>query len=262
MALEGINARLDRAKEHIVNLERECSDFRNLYKNAIGHQINRDLGEIVTHLNPLDAIPLRMSVEIGEVLFLLRSSLDHVIAQMLIKVTPAADIDKILERSEFPIFTDPERYKSFDRTKIKGLSDLALDFIDKCQPCNGTNHLPAKDHPLAVLASLNNFDKHRLLIVLAHMFQIHEVAMTGPMISQEVYTNEVFVSSTDDQTPLFKTLVPTTGTDKTNLEIKASIEIAFKDVGTRKGEPVMPTLNNLLDAVRDVVRCVELNGFV
>jgi hypothetical protein len=112
--------------------------------------------------NPGYWVPVR----IGEILFLLRSSLDHLVAQWLIPRTPAANVDEVLRSSGFPIYEEITKWPDFQwNAKIPGATTELKAAITACQPCNRTDGKPPKDHFLAVLHDMNNTDKHRLLIV-------------------------------------------------------------------------------------------------
>src|SRR5215510_7022572 len=82
--LDGVYARLDRADDNIRNLDLKLREFRTANPQSFGTQINPDTGKFshdaVFVKNPGYWVPVR----IGEILFLLRSSLDHLVAQWLI----------------------------------------------------------------------------------------------------------------------------------------------------------------------------------
>ena len=111
--LDGVYARLDRADENIRDLVLRLREFRNANPQGFGTQLDPNTGQFshnaVFVKNPGHWVPVR----IGEILFLLRSSLDHLVAQWLIPRTPAAELDDVLGSSQFPIYDDITKWPNF-----------------------------------------------------------------------------------------------------------------------------------------------------
>ncbi|HVG55817.1 MAG TPA: hypothetical protein VM846_15370, partial [Vicinamibacterales bacterium] len=137
--LINVALKLDRAKQHIRELDGEIGEFKRLYPDVFNTQLDpstRRFTHTIGHTgNALDTS--KLSIIAGEVLHQLRSALDHTVARLLIKIHASnPDLDQILERSEFPICTKLVSYQSYDWTKIPGISAEARKAISDHQPCN------------------------------------------------------------------------------------------------------------------------------
>ena len=264
--LDGVTERLDRADENISHLKKTLIDSRDENPQVFSTHFDPTTGDFSYQAKRVKNPGLRVAVLAGEILFLLRSSLDHVIAQWLIPRTPANEIDDVLSRSGFPIFDDSRGWSSFDWTKIPRATHELRTAITKCQPCNRTDGLSPSDHPLAVLADMNNTDKHRLLLITVVKASVTTVI--GPKFRGK--TNLIFnggivpgssnvVGHVD--APLITGRVDLASGGEMDVDFQGSTEIAFKQVGTRQGEPIIPTLENLAKFVRELIGEFRVNLF-
>jgi hypothetical protein len=159
-ALDGVRAKLDRAREHIEVLEREFGEFMNPDMGAsweIRIKRDSDRGECKVTWHQDAPPPLRWSVLFGEFLYDLRSALDH-LARCLV----VANGETPTTSTEFPVFW---REKDFNRRaspKTKGMSAQAKTLIEASQPYRDWPEHP-KSTTLWTLHDFCNTDKHRLL---------------------------------------------------------------------------------------------------
>jgi len=259
--LDDVRARLARADEHISDLEREIADFRGLHPNLYRTDYDPKTAEL-SHRLQQEPAPPRFSVIAGEVLFLLRSSLDHLVGQLLLaQVTPPANLGAAMERSTFPICDTANAWKSFDWTKIPDVSAQVRTAIAAYQPCNRTDGLPPEDHPLAVLSSLNNIDKHRKLLVLTNKITAsHKISMVRPVEIRDLRF-ETNIASTESETDLARGHVEVAPDGDVDVQSHVTTEIAFQQFGSAKVEPVIPALQGLLKYVTDLVADFEARFF-
>lgn len=254
--LSDARLRLERARRRIGDLENALDGARNLHPHSWSTDLNDRTGEWVVQVSentPTDVIA-NLSVSIGEIVFLIRSSLDHLIAQVLLRVpsNAAGNTEKMLSRSEFPIFTETEKYASFDWTKLPNISESTRTAIDNLQPCNRQDGLPAADHPLAVLQSLNNTDKHRTLIRLVTVVtssvypSVHDVGKPGIGFS----VNST-VSTSERTAEVVRGRIDIGGS--VDVYVNPFFEKSFKQIGSGSNQPIIPTLKTLLDFVESVV---------
>ena len=106
-------------------------------------------------------VPLRFSVTAGEVLYHLRSSLDHLACDL---IRPNGGC--VTPQSQFPIFTfKPTKRKGMARYRdqVSGIAAEPAAMIEALQPYHRGEDGSA--HFLAVLKSLSNFDKHNSLVL-------------------------------------------------------------------------------------------------
>ena len=159
--------KLKRADEQILNLNGEVTGFLNAPPGGVYRLINDvdaqtfEEGRQAAQQRP---VPQRFSVLAGEVLYNLRSALDHV-AYRLVEIagnTPTY-------RTAFPIVTEDPDSSSQEATRfhaaVDGMSARAQAVLRALQPHTDPD-VPVEMHPLVVLRNLCNRDKHRHLNLL------------------------------------------------------------------------------------------------
>lgn len=102
--------------------------------------------------------PPSIRILTGEVLFHLRTLLDHLAWQLALLAT-----DKPGSKTEFPVFKDRKIYLSNLRKKIGDLPSEIAQAIEAEQPFNRDD--PESD-PLWLLHQLCNYEKHRMVSVI------------------------------------------------------------------------------------------------
>jgi hypothetical protein len=157
--IDGINEKLKRAHEDIVNLEVEIARFFNESEYPIAGDEDFKVLAQKSLYHAGRKIPLRFSVIAGEVLYHLRSSLDHMAWLLAI---PAIR-EKTPARVEFPVCC--ERFNKDGAPSLKGkieifASDTAKQIIEREQPYNGPDPL---NDILWLIHDLDRKAKHREL---------------------------------------------------------------------------------------------------
>ncbi len=99
----------------------------------------------------------------GEILYQLRSSLDHLVHELVI-LSGNAEKLKDSRKHQFPIFESKSGYDKRAGRMIDGVSNNIARLVEQQQPYV---HRPARPHDdaLWILQDLNNTDKHRLIPV-------------------------------------------------------------------------------------------------
>src|SRR5271165_3079997 len=157
--IDGINEKLERAHENIINLELEIDDFfRKNEPPGSGKKDLQALSEHAGHWNNLE-VPIRFSVLAAEIIHHFRSCLDH-IAYPLAK--PEIRRDKP-QRIEFPIFHD--RFDKQGSPSLKGKIETFASLRVKklmvtVQPYRGLN---PSNTILWLIHDLDRQAKHREL---------------------------------------------------------------------------------------------------
>jgi hypothetical protein len=235
--LDGCRAKIERAKEHIRNLDPEITTLIDstehtvtvhTYYDARVTGFSRDL---MINGPP---IPDRIRIIIGEIVHQLRSSLDHLIWQLVLANKKEVPGDQL----EFPVFWERAKYPSAAKRKIKGVSTRAEDIIESLQPYHAIPN--ADDHPLKILHDLDVIDKHRFIIVVAGELNIY--GTTEFMFLPANQCNDVVT--------LRLTRMPTRHPDT---EYQTSFDIAFDTFGSRKTETLIPALQQLCDFVAGAI---------
>ncbi len=155
-AVQTLEAKLERAEQHIDEVDAAVEAFlkSNPYEVRVDEQ--PELSKRIYRLVRVDDVPVAVSVLAGEVLYQLRSTLDHTIWRLVLAAgnTPTS-------ATSFPIADNATKYKSLiDSGKVDGIPDAAKKRIDAIKPYGGGNE------DLWLLGKLNNIDKHRLLLTV------------------------------------------------------------------------------------------------
>jgi hypothetical protein len=157
--------KIERAQEHLESLD-----------VAVKRYLSPDAGEpspysISSHEEPEDdAVCYRVEINhphvylfllAGDAVQCLRSALDHAVWSLArLKFSDP-------DWTEFPIFSsvpNADRRRRF-KSKLRGLSDRAIEYIESLQPYNRPAGIPLGTHPLFQLHEINRIDKHRQILV-------------------------------------------------------------------------------------------------
>jgi hypothetical protein len=257
--LEGCWAKIDRAKENIDNLHKEITDFINrdsAYK-IVGHHKKEGLEySLVAFGDP--QVPLRFAVLAGEIIHHLRSSLDHLVYGLIIQNGAAPS-----KRSQFPICSTVEKFEDACKGgQIDGISGSAKKLIIAVQPY--TSPTP-EDTVLAVINQYDNFDKHRLLVIVSTIVKLGEEVTIG--------TNPEVASSTARQGKMPNIVgfidpgprkISEDGVDVFTIQLAEAApeliananlvpELAFEECGLLKFALVIPTLVGLFYGTKHTI---------
>ena len=170
--LNGVIAKLSRAKEHAVHIDAALESWRSAVREIkqVAPKVDPDgkgFEMMIPELPPLTPV---LPLIVGDYIHNIRSSLDHLIAQLSVQAGHRIDETRHLT---FPIYNSETIYIRNSRHKLKELvSPNALAAIERAQPYEArkSGDDPTAD-PLWVLSELDNIDKHRMLVVVAKKFK-------------------------------------------------------------------------------------------
>jgi hypothetical protein len=238
ITFDGVNEKLKRADENIINLQSEIARFFQDCKYPILPKFgDKKLLEAIQYHKTLP-IPLRFSVLAGEVVHHLRSCLDHIIWELSDDTIRQSPDHRYLE---FPILETPptleNKFTRYDR-KIQGVREpAALKLIEELQPYR---RVDPPDDLLFIIHSMDITDKHRELVILNPTGEI--VNLPGHIAVQ------VMGHLYGKRGPLTTDLAR-----QVNQYSESVPHISFKNFGRRKTQPVVGSLTQLANHVRDVV---------
>ena len=150
-----IKAKIERAKEHVRNLDSETRSFIEGSGYTVVINDEPKTGDRVFTVKVSSEPSLRWGIIVGDVMHNLRSSLDHLAWQLVI-----ANKGKPGKWTGFPIMESLEEFEAKGLGKIKGASTEAMRLVESLEPYKGGNNA------LYALHRLNITDKHRLLITI------------------------------------------------------------------------------------------------
>ena len=157
----GIQAKLRRAEHHIEVIRSEANRVCADVERRIVREAHEDVDEQVwIYRGETPDAPVEWSIIVGEILYNLRSALDHLVWQLVIAngQTPG-------RHNEFPVTTNHEGWQKVKDSYLRGMSERHKRMIGYVQPYTGGINLPFDVSMLKVLNDLGNIEKHRHLIL-------------------------------------------------------------------------------------------------
>jgi hypothetical protein len=261
LLLDNVLRRIDRANYHIKELPPFISQFERENPKLGGHGLDpNDPRQIIVVAGRRNEPPPILSIVAGEALYLLRSTLDQIVAALLVSVHGVASAS-LTDNSSFMICRDdpilnPAKHTAKHASywgQVPGISIEARTIINDAQPCKGADEVIRLNHPLAILDRLNNIDKHRNLIGLGHLAALRRVNIgptMGPFILN-VHSDALAGTSNYGEAETARVIMPTA--QPVDMDFESSLEVAFKDIGTGRPEPVIPLLEKLSESVLALV---------
>ena len=156
---------MERSKTIINDLHGYCNKLTNSEPYTIRVDEKSEKGCPAVTLTAIRNPSFKLDTDIvllaGEALYHLRSSLDHLVHQIVLLNEPSLDVQKE-GRLQFPIFKTRSGYRSRSGRMIEGVSRLQASLIEREQPYERIPHAPHEDM-LWVLRELHNTDKHRII---------------------------------------------------------------------------------------------------
>ena len=172
----GVAAKIARAETQIEALDADLGAFCTKIKGLIVHETNSEAGEQAwVYRGATPNAPIEWSVSVGEVLYNLRSALDHLVWQLVL-----GNGQKPGRNNEFPVVNSHDDWQDATRWKLTGVGDDVKEQIRRLQPYTGGINLPFDVSAFWTLQSLCNIDKHRHPI-----FCIAVTSGIGPVVFGE-----------------------------------------------------------------------------
>jgi len=247
--------KLERAKQHYAELEAALAGFfaAKPYRISTGRTHERKL---VYYLSEVAEVPVELSLIAGEVIQSLRSALDHLAYDLWMKEANGQGRD---DKIYFPIDKDQASYSRNKAGKTQGISAQSLAIIDSLSPYPGGNDILWRIH------SLNNRDKHRLLVTVGSSFRSFDIGayMMATMrktsaLPEGMRDNlpelPVFVRPADNMFPLTagQKLFAGAVDDKENPNIQFRFDVLLNEPGVVEGEPILEVLSAMVTEVERI----------
>jgi hypothetical protein len=262
-SFDGIRTKLDRAVQLRDDFHTESARYFKSNPYGIQRRDNPETGECTFYLTQVPDIPPRLVAIIGDALHNLRSALDHLAWQLVIK---AGNIPTNV--TAFPICDSAKHHQHESRKRLKGMSQNAIDAIDNLKPYKGGGD---PDNLLWCLHRLNAIDKHRLLVTTGTRLTAHSMS---PSQRARIIKNFYGSYPRDHFAPdLSKTLIAPSrvvqfplkaGDELVSLPIPElervmsfNFAVAFREPGTMDGVPV----DEALFRMRALVGAIALDFY-
>jgi hypothetical protein len=256
--LLGIQAKIERAKHHVHDLECRIKAFRETDPYRITCETDAQSGHRVFRVHIRSQLPADIPLIAGEAIHQLRSSLDHLAWQLV-----EANGEVPTKRTYFPICQTAAIYKAKFQGMVKGISPAAISILDSLQPYRG------RYDGLGKLHELNIVDKHCLLLVVGYGLtrfglsynhpQLGDLLANIPAVGKFMADTERLVSDAPSRgfmiTEDGAEVAEIVGLPDVNMneEVNCTFDIAFGDPQIVKGEPILPFLIQLIQLVNGVI---------
>ncbi|MCV7442033.1 hypothetical protein H7K33_07335 [Mycobacterium paraense] len=266
-------AKLARAKMHRDALKADVEAFRArephdwvLQQTSYRDPNDRLTFRVVVKVN--EEKPDHWGLTVGDVLTNLRAALDHSVfghAEARSTLTPQQ------ERSlYFPILTDPQKWQATQANLSPLVDSAVLAVIDQSQPFHFTQQQGGPDwHPLAVLNSLVNQDKHRAVRTVSYVNEDFDIVDSELPVASvdaqpvEMLDGAVVATVTLELPP--PTPVRLDGTNNpglrpVNFQVQNGYieKIELPDVGDTR--PLLFVVDSAVDAVEQVLNQLQAAG--
>ncbi len=258
----GVWVKVERAKEHISNLEALDQGFLQSNPYEIIPYDEPDTGDLIFKVKVSAQPPLRWGAIVGDTIHNLRSSLDLLVCELV-----RANGEKVKPNTGFPVFksatASANAFKSGPPGQVKGAPKAAVDLIKKAKPYDGGNDALWRLHQLDIA------DKHKLLIavgsahrnVIVDFGAIHRnsIASHFGVDPSEIPSAPIAIRPADRQFPLkdgaevFRMATAVRGSDM-DMNPQFTFEIAFGEGEIVKGEPLLETLHELVQFVEGFIK--------
>ena len=233
-----IRVKIERAKKHLMELERLLRSRRNGRKYAHAGVSDDDpktgkaLPQVIRRIRrlPFDSVAIS-----GDIIQNLRSALDHLAYQLVLAngETPTRD-------TSFPIGKDFTAYEAMKTRCVEGMTAAAKKAIDRVKPYRGGGN-----DLLFTIRELNNVDKHRLLLTVGTDF-----LFTADWIDDPFGFHMFQVKASN---PDFGGVFDRKKKDKIQLKIRQTVH----QPKIIQGDPLIPTLHQLVNVVEGLVLSFE-----
>jgi hypothetical protein len=254
-ALEAVNRKLLWATEHLKAVDERIDAYAA-----------DDPYEIVTqsdgceHLHILNLPDIDIAIGIGEMVYQLRSALDHLTFDLVKHnpnaVTLPADWEKDCQfplRTKFPQGSKPPLPYSMFSQDLPGISKSAFAFIEGLQPYNRGNDAAES---LGHLVELSNIDKHRHLNLTPVRVNRVELITLPPRSDIDEYGTAHFsTSSLEDGAEIKPLLSPQEMARAVKVERSFCVFVLFDEsaLGKAAGFTIHHILQTCLNTVQGIV---------
>src|SRR5947209_7233646 len=137
--LDGVRAKIERAKKHIGDLDGIWWRFKKAGAYRISSKTDRKTGERRYYVKSLRKVPTEVPILAGDAIQNLRSALDQLAFQMFL-VGPEAGNAKLIRKIYFPIFANSAKMPEAGFVgKIQVFRDNEIKALRALEPYKGGN---------------------------------------------------------------------------------------------------------------------------
>jgi hypothetical protein len=250
-SLSSVRAKIERAKEHVRDLESRIQSFRNTDPYGVRTEDDPNTGEKVKRIQVRSRIPDAFSLIIGDAVHNLRSALDHLACRLV-----EANGNGPSTQTAFPVYQTAAEYAAGSVRKVQGMSPAAVNLVEATQPYQ------AGYADLWALHHLDIIDKHNLLLVAAYsqgrvviFIPIIDLLNSGLTLRHWGQVTGPIGRQPDGRFPVLEdgAEIGRVPAGQPDVDFQPTFEVAFREPQIVEGKAVLPFLAQLSDLVESIV---------
>jgi hypothetical protein len=251
--IDSAAAKIIRASEHLDEINRIIAD---VISKIGAYEIIKDANGKET-VNFLIQPPLTVSILAGEIVYQLRSAIDH-LAFELVQFNPTGIVlpSKWEENCLFPLWlTPPKKSPAYNCFKgaLPGISKGAFAFIESMQPYrSGEGH----HNVMAIIAKLSNIDKHRHLNAI-----LPRVAVRQDFESARGLRSTTIVGGLKHGAEVQPLVMTRPGDPIVDMKLSYLPYVTFEEIAIGAG-PATLEAQNVLELCVETVKNVVIPAFI
>jgi hypothetical protein len=253
----GSSLKIIRAEEQLAAVTAEIGMYCEVDPSVLVGKFDEQSTAYLIHCEVGEEPPIRLPLMIGEWAHTLRSALDHLMWELVERNggVPSSDPGNA---TQFPIILNPPKGPLTIRAKSGGIPEQALAFIEDAQPYKA---LDRGDDPawtkLGLLAAINNYDKHRMLMLTRPCLTRGSVAVSaGSIILTQSFEGRFYdgaVVAVFAVTPEQFRDAGCLSSDDVYVDGQGSLSVAFDEEGPPRRNDVVDTLTEITAYTRQLM---------
>jgi hypothetical protein len=264
LPLEGIQAKIERTKKHITDLDLAIGAFLDTGPYKVGTKSDPNTRKLIYYISRVEDVPTEIIPQIAaDAICNMVSILDHLAFRLFLKGGTGGDGRHIY----FPISknaTNATEHETECKRKVKGMPQTIINGLFKIEAYEG-----GKGNNIWALNELNNLSKHRDVIAVGSGFRsldIFAVMMNSPetkkqieeferRIGAKVPSKPVFLAPADRLCPLKvgDELFIDLPDSEVNEQMQFRFDVALNEPQIIHAEPLIETIHQLFKLVNDIV---------
>lgn len=251
---EDVTLKLKHATRHLQTLNVQLGSFgeRDPYSEVTEVHAHTQYEGVAQIRMKVNREPLReWSLTIGDCAHNLRAVLDY--ATLALWSAHSGDPSpKEIEGVQFPIYDTQRKFKINRKRRIGGIHPDAKRIIRKAQPYQRRDD--PEGHPLAILAAIDNHDKHRRLHTTHAIAQDSELEILDRRNLLVTEQPSPRVGSFKDGDVIAEMRIMAIGPNPhLSVKLRTTYGVTFDEIGPGRGELVANLLNDTRLYIRDTL---------
>ena len=221
----------------------------------------------VDHVPDLAAFHTRVGLLVGDIVYNLRSALDHLVYQLAL-INTGGNVARP-ERTQFPICDSRllyEKAASADLAEVAPDHKQVIESFQPYHPMEENISVGLYFHPLAMLRDLSNTDKHRFITPV--LIPSTGLSLDGPSqwLAEGILTMDFAASMLRGIEPRAEAMVPGLEIARMPSQVDAAaippqlVGHSLPVVAFTDGRPVVAVLDKIARAVERVISTFEAPG--